>query len=313
VVVGGSGFMSQTPYTIQLATPYRGPHRVTAFFGPSPGGRAQSVTFHMRPGEHAEVQADGTVRVRPQSPGAPVPPPPRRAEPGVFRRGDLSFHLGGAAAPDPPHSLPFGIAGDVPLAGDWNGDGITTIGIYRPSESAFYLSDDNTSGLPAYAFPFELPGAPACKVPIVGDWHGSGIDTIGFYVPEESTFYLVTAHGSAAGAAVVRFGAPGDVPVIGDWDGNGTSNIGVYRPAERRFLLRNCNSEGEADLDFVYGMPGDQPVAGDADGDGIDTVGVYRPAESTFYLRSRNAAGSPDLVWTFGASGDVPLLGAWWP
>ena len=35
----------------------------------------------------------------------------------------------------------FGATGDKPIVGDWNGDGITTIGVYRPSTSAVYAEE----------------------------------------------------------------------------------------------------------------------------------------------------------------------------
>ena len=43
----------------------------------------------------------------------------------------------------------YGVANSnwVPLAGDWNGSGVTTVGLYAPGSSTFYLRDSNTSGI----------------------------------------------------------------------------------------------------------------------------------------------------------------------
>jgi hypothetical protein len=40
----------------------------------------------------------------------------------------------------------FGITGDLPVSGDWNGDGITEIGVFRPSTHIYY-QDYNGNGV----------------------------------------------------------------------------------------------------------------------------------------------------------------------
>ena len=53
VVDGGSGFLSQTPYTLTVPTPYAGTHRIDVRFA------ASTVSFAMQPGERIRVYADG--------------------------------------------------------------------------------------------------------------------------------------------------------------------------------------------------------------------------------------------------------------
>src|SRR5437764_11379781 len=72
-------------------------------------------------------------------------------------------------------SFRYGGPGDVPLAGDWNGDGTSTIGVHRGN--AFYLRNSNSSGVADLTFTFGDPG----DIPLVGDWNGDGVDTIGLY------------------------------------------------------------------------------------------------------------------------------------
>jgi hypothetical protein len=40
----------------------------------------------------------------------------------------------------------FGITGDLPVSGDWNDDGISEIGIFRPS-TLLYYQDYNGNGI----------------------------------------------------------------------------------------------------------------------------------------------------------------------
>ena len=61
---------------------------------------------------------------------------------GIFRPAQHTFYLdynGNRAWDAGDVSASFGISGDLPVAGDWNGDSKTEIGIYRPSQHKFYL------------------------------------------------------------------------------------------------------------------------------------------------------------------------------
>jgi plastocyanin len=195
----------------------------------------------------------------------------------------------------------FGNPGDYPLAGDWNGDGIDTVGIYR--DGVFYLRNTNTTGFADIVVPFGSPG----DQPIAGDWNGDGVDTIGIY--RNGTFYLRNSNTAGAPDLVFTLGDPGDVGIAGDWNGDGITTCGVFRPSNGIIYLKNSNTTGFADLSFVYGNAGDKPVAGDWNGDGIDTVGIYR--SGVFFLSNSNATGFADTSFVLGNSGDFPIAGNW--
>ena len=57
-----------------------------------------------------------------------------------------------------------------PLAGDWNGDGVDTIGLYVPSTGTFFLRDVNAPGPADVELSFG-PGGMGWT-PLVGDWDG---------------------------------------------------------------------------------------------------------------------------------------------
>ncbi len=63
-------------------------------------------------------------------------------------------------------SFVYGNAGDKPVAGDWNGDGIDSVGIYRGG--VFYLRNSNTQGVADIVFAFGNAG----DDPLAGDWDG---------------------------------------------------------------------------------------------------------------------------------------------
>jgi 6-phosphogluconolactonase (cycloisomerase 2 family) len=195
----------------------------------------------------------------------------------------------------------YGTANDLPIAGDWNGDGIDTIGVFRDGQ--FFLRNSNDTGFADINFAFGAPG----DLPIAGDWDGDGIDTVG--IVRGNTIFLRNTN--AAGAPDVSFvyGTPGDLCIAGDWDGDGIDTVGCFRPSNGFVFLRNSNTTGVADIEFFYGIAGDKPVAGDWNGDGVDTIGVVRGNE--WLLRNSNSTGFADLQFTYGTPTDTPIVGRW--
>ena len=195
----------------------------------------------------------------------------------------------------------YGIGGDYPVVGDWDGNGTVTIGIYRNGN--FYLRNSNTIGFANMVFPFGAPG----DQPIAGDWDGDGIDTIGVY--RNGTFFLRNSNSSGVPDMIFGLGIPGDIGIAGDWNGDGMDTTGVFRPSNGALYLKNQNTTGFADIQINYGIGGDKPVTGDWNHDGTDTIGIYRNGQ--FYLRNSNTIGFADLVFALGIPGDHPIAGNW--
>jgi predicted outer membrane repeat protein len=209
----------------------------------------------------------------------------------------------------------YGNPVDLPIAGDWDGDGDATPGLYRQSDGFFYARNSNTQG-PADAACFA--GDPS-DVPVVGDWDGDGDDNLGIYRPSEQMFYLftITCTGSPMGAAQISFlfGNPGDKPVAGDWDGDGIDEVGLHRESTGFFYWRNTLDTGIASDEIFFGDPDDRFVAGDwgaaPDIDDIDTPAVFRPSNITFFFRHTLTQGNADsqFVWDNAGTGWLPVAG----
>ena len=146
---------------------------------------------------------------------------------GVFRNSTHMFYLdyngngvwNGASV---DRSYNFGITGDIPITGDWNSDGISEIGVFRPSTHLFYL-DYNGNGVWNGAsvdksYNFGISG----DIPISGDWNSDEISEIGVFRPSTHLFYLdYNGNGVWNGAAVDKtynFGITGDLPISGGWN-----------------------------------------------------------------------------------------------
>ena len=97
------------------------------------------------------------------------------AEIGVFRNSTHLFYLdyngnGAWNGASVDRQYNFGITGDIPVYGDWKGDGYATIGVFRPSTHLFYL-DYNGNGAWNGAsvdrqYNFGITG----DIPISGKW-----------------------------------------------------------------------------------------------------------------------------------------------
>ncbi|MEV4820598.1 VCBS repeat-containing protein, partial [Micromonospora sp. NPDC049274] len=156
---------------------------------------------------------------------------------------------------------------DVPISGDWDGDGVETVGVFRPSNSTFYLR--NINGGDATSI-FKFGHGPSGDIPVAGDWDNDGKDTVGVFRPGTSTFYLT--NGTTSTDATFKFGhgPSGDRPVAGDWDNDGRDTVGVFRPGTSTWYLTNGTTSTDATFKFGHGPSGDRPVAGDWDNDGRD-------------------------------------------
>lgn len=221
---------------------------------------------------------------------------------GVFRTSTAQFILAVPAGHDiGVAAITFGYPEDIPLLGDWDGDGIPSIGLYRPSDQTFRLRNSNSQGEPDYVIRFGEAG----DVPLVGDWNGDGRTTIGVFHPATATFLLRNENTPGPPDIKFTFGIPTDIPIAGDWDGDGITTVGLYRRSMRSFFLRNENTTGFASIGVKYGEGDDTPIAGDWNGSGKDSIGVFR--SGVFRLRDSIKPGAGDRAVGFGVPGDKPV------
>ena len=215
----------------------------------------------------------------------------------------------------------FGDADDLPLAGDWDGDGKDTVGIYDPNRSGFRLPNSLTT-TSAVTFLFGAPG----DRPVAGDWNGDGRDGVGTFRPDEHVFrltndFVTTAH-------LFRYESIGDTPVAGNWDGGATSSfkqvtvlaspvgtdvdtIGLFDFERTDFFLRNFNTEGGPNIvQPFFANDDDLPFAGDFNADGEADVGVFHPPTGEFRILQPFPIFIARVPFV-GQPGDRPVIGDW--
>ena len=240
---------------------------------------------------------------------------PFRDTPGVYDPATSTFFLRYFSDWGNPNvEIKFGMPDAEPIAGDWNGDGTDSVGIFQRSAAHFYLRNSNASGIADVDFGYGVPGSN--QILLMGDWNGDGVETIGLYLPDASFFELRNSNSEGMADMAFGFGAPGAgwMPLVGDWDGDGDDTVGLYDPQTGMFYLRNSHTTGIATWAFPFGEPGGgwTPLIGDWDGNGSDSAGFYQPGDAShFYLRYSLTIGMSDVDFGLGFAGCLPIVGNW--
>ncbi len=164
--------------------------------------------------------------------------------------------------------FPFGRAGDIPVAGDWDGDGRAGVGVVR--DGRWLLRDTATPGVATRSFAFGRAG----DTPVVGSWAGG---RTGVGVHRDNTWHLRTSASGGAANISFRWGRASDQPVAGDWYGSGADSVGVFRDG---VLVQAATARASGPFRSVtFGHPSGRAAVGDWDGDGVTTPGTVQGTE----------------------------------
>ena len=103
-----------------------------------------------------------------------------------------------------PEVVGFGRGRDVPVTGDWDGDGTTDVGVRRPGARKFLLRNGDGTLV-------RVQLGAVGSIPVTGDWNADGVTDVGVFDPATATFSLrLTPPTSRSTSAVttVQFGRP---------------------------------------------------------------------------------------------------------
>lgn len=237
---------------------------------------------------------------------------------GVYRDGTWLLDHNRDSKTD--EEIVFGMEGDRPLTGDWNGDGLCDLAVWRRNPEGQIQIERKLRGKDPT--PLETPQilipADAIK-PVAADRDGDGRTEIGYLlsVPERNTMVwrFDTAHDGGFSDRVA-FGQPDDDTIIGDWNGDGLDDMAVSRPGlliapEARIWQMTWKGLA-APRDLIYLSPLDVPLAGDWDSDGDDDPcgwrRVTRPGPCFWQFETDGDGQSNNELVGFGTEGDIPFV-----
>ncbi len=173
----------------------------------------------------------------------------------------------------------FGLAGDQPILGDFNGDGAKDIGVYRPGGGNIFWNGTGAGGaLGGLGLgPIGQIGGGATDSLLIGNLNGDAFDD------------AVMVRQTGAGL-IQWFGLIND----------GTGSLDYFNP-------------GTTIVNFGLDGP-DTPFLADINGDGMDDIGIERGGSQHFvtFTTAGGALGTSaagDETWAFGGAGDIQMYG----
>jgi hypothetical protein len=141
--------------------------------------------------------------------------------------------------------IPWGTAGDVPVAADYDGDNRYDAAVYRGGTWLARLSSNGQL--------FSLPFGTASDIPVPADYNGDNrVDQAVFRngvwfanLSPNNTFFTVP------------FGQAGDIPVPADYDGDNVDDQAVFRNGQ---WFARLSQGGGTFFALPFGQTGDEPI-----------------------------------------------------
>jgi hypothetical protein len=220
-------------------------------------------------------------------------------------------------------TLHFGEYGDTPVQGDYDGDGVTDLAVWRryrysgwnghSSEWIIHLSASDTVETRSFGSALEYEK----DWPVQADYDGDGLTDMAYFRQADNTW---TIKRSSDGQVETRewdpwppdqpfggadddfwYGWHGDwipisaVPHAADYDGDGLADLIAFRPYKAQWKIQQ-SSDGEI-VTLAFGKPGVKPdgenwqifdlgAPGDYDGDGEAELAIRRPDEARFTVQN---------------------------
>ena len=243
-------------------------------------------------GRDKSIASDGSVKEVGQKSEAyvwNVDSGSNKADVAVYRPSDNKWYIikSSTGATD---VIPWGLSGDLPAPGDYDGDGKADLAIFRPSNGLWGIV--NSSDGSQTSIGFGING----DIPVPADYDQDGKTDLAVYRPSNGLWSIRNSHDGSVTA--IGHGIPGDIPVPGDYDRDRKADLAVFRPSENTWYIRK--STNDSTFAKQWGTTGDVPVPGDYNGDGTTDLAVYRPSDGNWYVLNIIAVPESSQVFFVG-------------
>jgi len=201
--------------------------------------------------------------------------------------------------------------GDIPVPGDYNGDGITEPAIWRGNMGVWIVPLSPSFG----SYQFYSWGTTG-DTPVGADVDGDGWTDIGYWRPSTGVWgFLQSSAGYSYGSPLYfSWGTTGDIAVMADYDGDCKADPAVVIPPTGgqsrayRILPSSMSYSPGSSLTIPAGWPGlgDTPVPADYDGDGKADAAVWRASTGVWIIPKSSVNNNVYIFASWGAAGDQP-------
>ncbi len=214
----------------------------------------------------------------------------------------------------------FAAGEEIPLTGDFDGDGRTDIVTFTRGEPAdVYVALSTGSGFGA-GTRWHDHFATGTEIPAVGDFNGDSRDDIATFTRGSAAdVYVALSTGSGFAGDGVRwhdhFALGTELPAVGDFDGDGRDDIVTFTRGSAADVYVALSTGTRFFGDGVrwhdnFAVGTELPSVGDANGDGRDDIVTFTggTAADVYVATSSGSGFGAGTRWhdTFAARTDVP-------
>jgi FG-GAP-like repeat len=190
----------------------------------------------------------------------------------------------------------WGMNGDIPAPGDYDGDGKTDFSIARPGTSGnsgvWWIMYSSTNTYTSIPFGLICPPPATCDKLAQADYDGDGKTDPAVFRSSDGTWYILPSSGGSSYYGV-QFGLGTDLPAPADYDGDGKADIAVWRNSATIFY--SSNSSNGATSYVNMNQSGGEPVSGDYDGDGRADYAIRN--ENNWIIKKSSDGTVETVAW----------------
>lgn len=239
-----------------------------------------------------------------------------KAHLGIYRPSNATWYMKDSAS-GASYAVTFGNVGDTPLPGDYDGDGVTDLAVWRKysgTPNGYWIVKSSRDGQvyqtvnnPSSTYGSNYPDALVSDQLRLGKTialpsSGNNFGNFVYWRPETGTWKLRNLVGKSgqlssvsAEKTISNWGQAGDLAFMGDFSRDGVDDLALFRPSDGFWRVKNgANLDSlakGANTSFQYGTASDIPMAfytstnpSDQNAPRYASPAFFRPKSGRWYI-----------------------------